>query len=1111
MSEQDLPPVTVIIPFHSGSATLAACVAAVLATTDYPDWELLVVDDGSAEDCGKLLGQFKEVRIIRKERGGVASALNAGFAAAAGRDVVRLHADCLVEKPDWLRRLAAAAREQPGAGVIGVRLVYPDGRVQSEGRSLIAGLGRHPHHSDLRAYLPEGSPGGVREVDSVSGALAYYRREAIERVGGLDEGYCAAWMEDDDFCIGARRAGFKVYVHAGVTAVHATRSQPPATVAYIARTEPRLDHLTTQGKRLCNTVQARYWEQKWGWDPHCPDLGEIRRLYGSTEICWRIGDALRFRPSSDAPTVDCCIVTWNTLPLLRRCLDSLALTEYPADRLSVIIADNASTDGTAEYLSSLSASYPFALKVVSLAVNTGAPVGLNFAITAGCGELVARLDDDIVLPPAWLAPLVTGLIRRPFAGCIGPKIINDDDTGSIQCGPYRHYPSVYGHDDEPDHGQADYAARTTHVRGCCNLYRRDAFARCGMMDARYSPSQFDDPDHHIALLQAGYEILYEGHVRVVHKLNSGIAASRAAISNQSANHAKMRGKWGTDAYEILERAIDLSREGRYLPDDWDTRDWLSRGPDPESYPRRALRTIEAISRALYPTYDDLFCAETTAQVDGWAAEHLAIAATSRRSNLPRVAIKVLHAAACLAPQRADILVALADAYVAIGQRSQAETILSRARLLSAGQSAATEIPAAVSPARMPLVQLARVNAVGEESVRLDPAVAASPPGSGLRVLMVNTYENRLSGGDMQQVKKTRQYLMKLGMHVDVSCAPRPDPRGYDVVHLWNTWFPAQTLGQAKAVRAWKPDMPIVLSPIFWDMSEKCWADAAVPRIFAQAASPEQIEQRLAEMAAGTLLVNGRRRSQAGEPNYPGYLAYQRALFLGVDHLLPQSLAEIENIRKIHPIEVPSTLVRNSAEAAVFDQATPDWFMRTYGVKDFILVVGLVEPRKNQLMLLHAMRGQGLPIVVIGGHYDHAYYQLCRRFAPPGTVFIDHLSHAELASAFKAARVHALPSWMECAAFVNVEAALCGCPLAVSDRTSEREYFGKDAYYCDPASVASIRDAVLGAHRNHAADAPGRKRLSELFRTKFTWEKAAERTLYGYRSAIAARQSVTRAA
>jgi glycosyltransferase involved in cell wall biosynthesis len=213
-----------------------------------------------------------------------------------------------------------------------------------------------------------------------------------------------------------------------------------------------------------------------------------------------------------------------------------------------------------------------------------------------------------------------------------------------------------------------------------------------------------------------------------------------------------------------------------------------------------------------------------------------------------------------------------------------------------------------------------------------------------------------------------------------------------------------------------------------------------------------------------------------------------------------------NMKATLGVSRPYTVVRNAAEPAVFDAATKDWFEREYGVKDFVLTVGLVEVRKNQLMLLHALKDQPFPVVVIGRNYNRHYMRLCREFAGKKheTLFIEHLPHDLLASALKAARVFALPSWMECASFAIVEAALAGCPLVVSDRTSEPEYFGDDAYYCDPADVDSIRDAVLRAYEGRDADAPKRARLQDLFRNRYTWKNAGLSTLEGYRKAFEGR-------
>ena len=1105
------PAVTIVIPVYNDSATLAACLRGVLAHTTYPDWDILVVDDGSTDGSRQVLQEFKTVRYLKKSRGGVASALNAGFAAAPGRDIVRLHADVVIETAGWLEQLVTAAYAQPKAGVVGVRLVYPDGRVQSEGRSLVSGLGFHQQHRQLKAFQPDGAPGKVREVDGVAGALAYYRREALDRVGGLDENYGPAWLEDDDFCISVRRANYKVYVHAGIRAVHFARSQPPTFQFYLPGGESELKQITADLKHAAERIQGEYWEAKWGWDPYCPDLGEIRRLYGETEICWQIGEPLRFRPSSDTPTVDCCLVTWNTLPLLRRCLESLATTDYPADRLNVYVADNSSTDGTLEYLEQLQPTYPFQLHVLRLPVNTGAPVGLNFAIVQGQGELVARLDDDIVLPSNWVKVLVGDLLKRPYAGCIGPKIINDDDRQAIQCGPYRHYPGIYGHDDEADTGQADYLSRATHVRGCCNLYRRDVFARCGLFDIRFSPSQCDDPDHHLALLHAGYEVLYDGRVRVIHKLNNGLARSLPAITNQQGNQGKMIGKWGRDAFEVLECALDLSREGRYLPDDADTSAWLALAPDPALYPKK--RADFAMSRRglvvrIYAEVSGIV--QPGSALEKICDEYLAFAQIRHRDGAPRHALDVLLVAANFAPLRPDVFKALARTYIFIGQCTLGRTMAKRGLYLQPTDAELSVLASTPDSGSAPSVAQAnmtvQINSIGEHSVQVGSQAhrAACGPAT-LRVLMVNTFSPRAPGGDQNQLKKTRQYLQDLGVHVDICCTPRPDPRGYDLVHLWNTWFPHETLTQAKAIRAWVPDMPIALSPIYWNLAEKTWSDHAVPLIFSNSTNINQIDQNLALLANDQINVNGITRGNAREGPWRLFVTYQKRLFGLVDHLLPQSHAELANLKKTLGVEMNHTVIYNAAEAAVFDQASPDWFIKQYGVKDFVITVGLVEPRKNQLMLLHALRESGIPIVVVGRHYDRRYYQLCRKFAPKGTIFIDHMPHEQLASALKAARVFTLPSWVECASLANIEAALCGCALAVSDRTSEKEYFGEGAYYCDPSNISSIRTGVLNAFNNHMADAPKRTALADKFRNRYTWKLAAEQTLLGYHAAIASRR------
>jgi GT2 family glycosyltransferase/glycosyltransferase involved in cell wall biosynthesis len=1086
-------------------------------TADYPDWELVIVDHGSTDGTLRWVRKQKYARLLIEPRRGVATALNTAFRSTDGRDVVRIHSDVIAETPGWLSMMVDAAYDLPRAGIVGAKLVYADDRIQAVGRNIVTGLGIKDRHADVKAFQADSaSLNKPEEVDCVPGAFAYYRRAVINATGGLDEGYWPKYLEDDDFCVMARLRGYKVYAHAGVKGIHFTPA-PLSPTNYVALkdTEGLLSNVPVSIlKQFIVDFHATHWQAKWGWHPQYPDLGEIRRLYGHTEICWRIGEPMRYRPVNWPPSVDVVAVTWNNKDLLHRCMESLAKTDYP--NVKVHISDNGSTDGTLEYLKELGKDFPYPLFVYPLAVNTGVTVGLNWAIVHGDSELVARIDDDIVLSPDWLKVMVEDFRLRPFAGVIGPKIINDTVNRDIQSGPYRHYPGIYGHDGEPDAGQANYLSRASHVRGCCNLYRRDALLNSGLFDLRFSPTQYDDPDHHIALLCKGYEVIYDGRVNVIHKLSSGAADSYASISNKRCNSEKLFGKWGADVWMIIDRAIEQSVEGRYIPLDADLSEFYGQLPPPESYPRDHQVVLDQnVSENLLQMSDFMqLVLEPDGPLNSFWNDHIAHAAHMRRDGNPTLAAVVLRGILDYAPRKAELLYELAITLELTGEIKRAALLVKRAMLLEPENQ---DFRALLTRLDNQSGKIAYLPHIGKSQVPGDKSreIGEIAPVSGpcisgaakLRVLMTNTFQQRAPGGDMMQLKKTKQYLEKKGVHVDVSYAPCPNPKGYDLVHAFNLWFPHQTLPQLKFIRMAAPKCPIVMTPIYWDMREKAWADHAVPEAFANAGTEGDLLNALSYVTGQSLHFNERPASERPEPNFPGYEEYQRQILSMVDHMFPQSEREMRVMHEILGTKPPYTVTFNAAETAVFDKAKPDWFVETYGIRDFVITVGLVEPRKNQLMLLYALRDTGIPVVVLGRNYDRNYFRLCRKYAAPSTIFIDHLPHERLASALKAARVFALPSWMECASFANIEAALAGCSLAVSDRTSEPEYFGDCAYYCDPADVNSIRNAVLRAMNKYKADALKREWLRELFTKKYTWDFVAEKVLEGYGLAMEKRSSV----
>lgn len=174
------------------------------------------------------------------------------------------------------------------------------------------------------------------------------------------------------------------------------------------------------------------------------------------------------------------------------------------------------------------------------------------------------------------------------------------------------------------------------------------------------------------------------------------------------------------------------------------------------------------------------------------------------------------------------------------------------------------------------------------------------------------------------------------------------------------------------------------------------------------------------------------------------------------------------------------------------------FERTYGLRDYVLCVGRIEYRKNQLMLLKALEDSPVTVVFVGGAgvAEPTYESACRVFRRSGqTVFLNRLSDELLASAYSGARVHALPSWYELPGLVSIEAAHYGCNVVASDYGTIRDYLGELPFYCEPDSPQSIREAVEAAYESGP-----RPSLADHVR-QFTWRRAAERHLEVYEIAL----------
>ena len=367
----------------------------------------------------------------------------------------------------------------------------------------------------------------------------------------------------------------------------------------------------------------------------------------------------------------------------------------------------------------------------------------------------------------------------------------------------------------------------------------------------------------------------------------------------------------------------------------------------------------------------------------------------------------------------------------------------------------------------------------------------------MRALLVNTpASERFRGGDSTQMHQTAEGLRALGVEAYTTTEAEPGARGFDVAHVFNLRTLEVTGRQVQSLK--ESGVPIVMSPIYLNPGYPLWATQLIANIFGQARSAAEIDKLLDGLKNHSLQVKkpGGGVLAADTPNrsIPDYDARERAILTHIAHLLPNSFIEMNNLVKgLRLCPPPFTVVPYASDAALFLDPDPEPFVAKHGITDFILQVGRIELSKNQLLLAYALRDADLPLVLIGGNLQAHYLEKVKKYGPKRLSIIEHLPQEELRSAYAAARVHVLPSWIETCGLTTMEAALANCSVVVSIAGCELEYFRDLAYYCNPADVASIRQAVQSAYENHDRDAPRRQQLKDLILKEYTWTKAAELT------------------
>jgi glycosyltransferase involved in cell wall biosynthesis len=324
------PPVTLLLPNRNNEPVLDLVLERLIEHTTYPNYELIVVDDGSTDGSLDILrrwrdaGNFSEFTLLEREHGGVVAALNAGLAAASGELVVQLDGDATVETSEWLESMVDFYECDAQIGVVCPLVVFDHGRVHAAGVNMICREGLHDRgtrpiepagqrtfNSRVKRMTREEAGRTVTEaseVDASIGVCMLFSRAMAETLGGYDHNFSPVWFDDIDLSLSARRLGSKVFFVPDVEFVHrrdrtplpssragrirkrarqAVASVTPETVrSSVRRAEGRRPPRHPPDKLRRLEHHYAYWREKWGFDLINPDLEQVLDRYGDTEVCW---------------------------------------------------------------------------------------------------------------------------------------------------------------------------------------------------------------------------------------------------------------------------------------------------------------------------------------------------------------------------------------------------------------------------------------------------------------------------------------------------------------------------------------------------------------------------------------------------------------------------------------------------------------------------------------------------------------------------------------------------------------------------------------------------------------------------------------------------------
>lgn len=350
----------------------------------------------------------------------------------------------------------------------------------------------------------------------------------------------------------------------------------------------------------------------------------------------------------------------------------------------------------------------------------------------------------------------------------------------------------------------------------------------------------------------------------------------------------------------------------------------------------------------------------------------------------------------------------------------------------------------------------------------------------------------MRGGDYLHTIEIGRQLQKLDVELTVASLSELETASLpDFVYMSQSY----QIEHGEKVAQWTQNhhVPLVISPLYEDELSLWYGSIANKR-----SKWQLLASRLGHTVTESLYRGWHSIKRFRDQRWQR----QRSLLQSA-WLLPNSQAELQHLASWFNLShLRSFVVPLGVDTAIYGAAStqPNTSLLPEAIRglagQYVLQVGMISHRKNQLGLLSALMNTALPVVLLGrdSPYETEYAQAVQTTATQHTrvTLIRHVELPALLALYRNAAVHVMPSWSERPGLVSLEAAACGSKTVATTRSTLHEYLGDRAFYCDPIYPGSIRNAI-----NAALAAPARQDTAAYVLERYNWSNTAQQ----FRSAL----------